>query len=68
MTVPVLRSSLAGKAVWGRAILVVVLAMLFLAASPAEANERSKGKSVSASQPAARAARVARRHAKLDVH
>ena len=62
------QNSAAGKAVWGRAVLMALLAMLLLSAAPAEASgpQSGKGKALSAKQ-AAQAARVARRHAKLDL-
>ena len=68
MTVSALRYSAAGKAVWGRAILATLLAMLLLPAAPVEASGPQSGKkTVSAAQQAARKARIARRHAKLDL-
>jgi serine protease AprX len=55
--------------VWGRAILTALLAMLLLPAAPAEASgpRPGKAKAVSAQKQAARAARIARRHVKLDL-
>jgi hypothetical protein len=41
MTVSALRNRAAGKAVWGRAILVALLAMLLLPAAPVEASGRN---------------------------
>ena len=70
MTVSAFRYSAAGKAVWGRAILTALLAMLLLPAASAEASGQPPGhhrQSESAAVRAARAARIARRHAKLDV-
>jgi serine protease AprX len=69
MNVSACRSSAAGKAVWGRAILVAMAAMLLLTAAPVDASgpQQSKVNSASAAKQAARAARIARRHAKLDL-
>jgi serine protease AprX len=69
MTVSAPRHSAAGKAVWGRAILIAWLAMMLLPAAPVEASGPSPGKrsAVSAAKRAAQAARIARRHAKLDL-
>ena len=68
MTVSALRYSAAGKAVWGRAILTALLAILLLPAAPAEASGPQSGKTKAVSaQEAARKARIARRHAKLDI-
>src|SRR5687767_14336916 len=62
------RYSAAGKAVWGRAILVALFAMLLLpAASEASGPQPSKVKAVTAAKQAERTARIARRHAKLDL-
>jgi serine protease AprX len=57
------------KAVWGRAILIALSAILLLPAASAEASgpKPTKTTSVSAAKQAARAARIARRHAKLDL-
>src|SRR5688572_1751485 len=59
----------ARKAVWGRGILFSLIATFALSASPIEAAGKA-GKKVSAGDPklAALAARLARRHAKLDQH
>ena len=68
MNVPTHRYSAAGKAVWGRAILVALFAMLLLpAASEASGPQPGKVNAVTAAKQAARAARIARRHAKLDL-
>src|SRR5689334_14870561 len=68
MTVSALRYSAAGKAVWGRAILTVLLSMLLLPAAPVEASGQQSGKTKAVSaKEAARKARIARRHAKLDL-
>jgi serine protease AprX len=72
MTVSVYRYSAAGKAVWGRAVLTALLAMLLLPAAPAEASGPQSGKKTTvsaakAAKAAERAARRARRHAKLDL-
>src|SRR6185436_9037966 len=68
MTVSALRYSAAGKAVWGRAILTALFAILLLPAAPAEASGPQPGnrKFVTAGQHAAWQARIARRNAKLD--
>ena len=60
----------AEKAVWGRAILFALIAALLSPAVPAGAEPLNAGKKVSAadSKQAAREARKARRHAKLDQH
>ena len=65
-----LRYSAAGKAVWGRAVLTALLAIVLLPAAPAEASgPPTLGKVVKAvtAKQQARAARIARRHAKLDL-
>ena len=70
MTVSALQFSAAGKAVWGRAILTALLAMLLLPAAPVEASGQPPGhqrQTESAAVKQARAARIARRHAKLDL-
>jgi serine protease AprX len=68
MTVSALRYSAAGKAVWGRAILTALFAMLLLPAARVEASGPPGGhQALSPAQSAARAARIARRHAKLDL-
>jgi serine protease AprX len=62
------RSNTAGKAVWGRAVLMALLATVLLSAAPAEAAGSPPGiKVLTARQQAARAARIARLRAKLDV-
>ena len=63
------RSDTTGKAVWGRAVLMALLATLILSAAPAEAGGSSpvSGKALTAKQQAARAARTARLRSKLDV-
>jgi serine protease AprX len=58
-----------GKAVWGRALSLVLLAMFLLPAVPAQASGEQPGKNktaAAAKKQAERAARLARRHAKLD--
>ena len=71
MRLSALQYSAAGKAVWGRAILMALLAMLLLPAATADAAggpPLGKGKAaLTAKQQAARDARIARRHAKLDL-
>ena len=70
MTVSALRYSAAGKAVWGSAILTALFSMLLLPAAPLEASGRPPGnhrQAESAAVKQARAARIARRHAKLDL-
>jgi serine protease AprX len=69
MTVSARRYSAAGKAVWGSAILTALLVLL-LQAAPLEASGQPPGnhrKAESAAVKQARAARIARRHAKLDL-
>jgi serine protease AprX len=66
MNVSALRSSAAGKAVWGRAILVALSAMLILPAAPAEAGGAQPRKVTPASAPK-HGAPTAHRHAKLDL-
>ena len=62
----------AGKAVWGRAVLMALLASQLLLAAPAEASGPQSGRAraltatVTGDQ-SAKAARIARRHAKLDL-
>ncbi|MBY0497471.1 MAG: S8 family serine peptidase [Cyanobacteria bacterium] len=70
MRLSALRFGAAGKAVWGRATVMALLAALLLSAAPAEASgpQRGKGKALTAKQQHARQARIARRHAKLDLH
>jgi serine protease AprX len=69
MRLSALQFNAAGKAVWGRAVLSAVFATLLLSAAPAEASgpQSRKGSALSAKQQAAKAARIARRHAKLDL-
>ena len=60
----------AKKAVWGRSILFAVLAALLLSASPADAAAKKTPAEVTAAaaaKKAQRTARIARRHAKLDI-
>ena len=69
MRVSALRYRAAGKAVWGRAVLTALLAIGLLPAAPAEASgPPTVGKVVKAltAKEQAQAARLARRHAKLD--
>ena len=69
MRLSALQFSASGKAVWGRAVLAALLAMLLLSAAPAEAGSQPVvGKVLTAKQQAARAGRLARMRAKLDVH
>jgi serine protease AprX len=70
MTSSALQFTAAGKAVWGRAVLMALLATLLLSVAPAEASGPQSGKKGSAltAKQQARAARIARRHAKLDLH
>ena len=70
MRLSALQYSAAGKAVWGRAVLIALLAMLLLPAATADAAGSpppGKGTTLTAKQQAAQDARVARRHAKLDL-
>ena len=69
MRLSALRSNTAGKAVWGRAVLMALLATVLLSAAPAEAAGGSPPgiKVLTAKQQAARAARHARLRTKLDV-
>ena len=64
-----LRSDSAGKAVWGRAVLTILVAIALLPAQSAAASGPApqSQKALSSQQAAARAARIARRHAKLDL-
>ena len=67
MTLCVQQTIGAGKAVWGRAIVMSLLStLLLLSAAPTEASGQSPKPEVSAAKQTARAARLARRHAKLD--
>ena len=68
MRLSALRYSAAGKAVWGRAVTAALLASLLLPAAPAEAGgpQPGTGKALTAQQQA-KQARIARRHAKLDL-
>ena len=65
MRLSALRYSAAGKAVWGRAVTAALLASLLLSAVPAQAGgpQSGTGKALTAQQQA----RIARRHAKLDL-
>lgn len=69
MKLSVFRHGAAEKAVWGRAILVALFAMLLLPAAPVEASgpQSRKAQTLSPAKQAARAARIARRSAKLDL-
>ena len=66
MSVSAYRYSVSGKAVWGRAILGALFAMLLLPTG-SEASGRQAGKAVTAAKQATRAARIARGHATLDL-
>src|SRR5690349_7576220 len=66
MTVSAYRNRPAEKAVWGRAMLMsLVASLLLLPAAPTEARGEQPGKA-NAALSAKQAERMARRHAKLD--